>query len=183
MEILDFGPKNESSPNRSTIVLDHSGGAYGPGNVSCDALRPPAGPPRVGGYPAWTQWGCMCMTRTLKITGKVENLTENENFSNRSPVVLLVQVHSGDACGPGNALEARQGAVWHRRRRCRARRHPESGPGQSRNGLEKIHFSVQNPKFPAFRLDPDRRPGRVSGWTRAAPTVFFMSNCVFLWLG
>ena len=40
------------------------------------------------------------MTRTLEIMGKVENLTENENFSNRSPVV---QAHSGDACGPGNA--------------------------------------------------------------------------------
>ena len=107
---------------------------------------------------------------TLKILGKVENLTENENFPNCSPVV---QAHSGDACGPGNALEARQGALGHRRRRFRARRHPESGPGQSRNGLEKIHFSVQNPKFPAFRLDPDRRPGRVSGWTRTVPTVFF----------
>ena len=40
MKIHDFLIENESSPNRSPIVLSHSRDAYGPGNVRWTHLQP-----------------------------------------------------------------------------------------------------------------------------------------------
>ena len=41
MKKTDFLTENETSPIHPPVFQHHSGGAYGPGNAPCDALRHP----------------------------------------------------------------------------------------------------------------------------------------------
>ena len=101
-----------------------------------------------------------------------------EIFQNLASASIILTVGTLDRLGGARSLKVHQEVVGHRSTRFRARRHPQSGPGQPGNGLGKFYFSVQNRHFPGIPIGPGPAPWEGLWATRDSLTVFFVSQVI-----
>ena len=153
-EILEneaFWTENETSPNRSPVVLGPSWG--------CARVRN-----RSLGWPTASCWPTPSDLRGATEqpgNGLGKFVSKNHSFCKISIVfrfsLLLGHLHCWVCTGnrtPRRWLNVHQEAVGHRSGRFQARTHPLVGPGRPGNGLGKFHFLSIIHHFSRIRLAP-----------------------------